>query len=225
MKKVLLVNGIRKVIEEEKRLLSGRDILVFTASSGEEALDIHRREKVDLIITGLDLSGMSGETLCSIVRNDEDLRRVSLLTVCSNRESDLERCAYCGVNSYMTKPIDPDRFMEKVNWLLSIARRTGVRVLIKVSTKGALKYHAFFCTTLNISTTGMLIETDRIIAKGEMITCSFFIPGSDNIVGDCEVVRAVKTTSAMYQYGLKFLELSSTHQSAIQDFVRKRLVE
>ncbi len=222
MKKVLLVNGIRKVIEEEKRLLCDRELLVFTASSGEEALDVHRSEKVDLIITGLDLPGMSGETLCSVVRNDEDLRRVSILTVCNKRESDLERCASCGVNSYMTKPIDPGRFMEKVNWLLSIARRTGVRVLIKVSIKGALKYHAFFCTTLNISTTGMLIETDRIIAKGEMITCSFFIPGSDNIVVDCEVMRAVKTFSGMYQYGLKFLELSSAHQSAIRDFVRKK---
>ena len=219
MKKVLLVNGFRQ-LTDEKRLLSGRGLQVLDAFSAEEALDIYRRERVNLIITGLDLPGNSGDNLCSIVRKDETLRDVSILAVCRNREPDIERCAMSGANAYVTRPIDPDLFLEKVGFLLSIAKRRGVQVLIKVSIKGAHGCRSFFCTTLNISTTGMLIETDQGIPGGETIVCSFFIPGSHNILADCKVVRTVNRSATMYHYGLKFLELSPGHQSVIQAFVR-----
>jgi CheY-like chemotaxis protein len=221
MKKVLLVNGIKQ-LTEEKRLLAGRGLQVFKASSGEEALGICRRERVHLIIMGFDPPEMSGGNLCYLVRKEKTLRDVSILAVCRNREPDIERCAMSGVNAYVTRPIDPDLFLEKVGLLLNIAKRTGVQVLIKVSIKGASGYQDFFCTTLNISSTGMLIETDQVIARGETIVCSFFIPGSHNIIANCIVVRTVKHSHTMYHHGLRFLELSPDHQSTIQAFVRKK---
>jgi CheY-like chemotaxis protein len=223
MKKVLLVNGIRQ-LTEEKRLLTGRGLRVFYASSCEEALGIYRREGVNLIITGLDPAGTIEDNLCSIVRRDETLRDVSILAVCRNRVQDIERCLISGANAYVTRPIDPDLFLGKVVFLLNIEKRRGVQVLTKVSIRSSRECRDFFCTTLNVSATGMLIETDQVIAKGDRMVCSFFIPGSQNIVADCAVVRMVKCSPTIYQYGLRFLELSPAHKSAIRAFVGKKWV-
>jgi CheY-like chemotaxis protein len=112
-----------KQLTEEKLLLTGRGLQVFNASSCEEALDIYRREGVNLIITGLDLPGTIEDNLCSIVRRDETLRDVSILAVCRNRAQDIERCVMSGANAYVRRPIDPDLFLKKVVFLLNIANK------------------------------------------------------------------------------------------------------
>ncbi len=209
-------------IEQEKGILSDRGLHIFTALSGEEALTIHRTEKVDLIVTRLDMTGMCGDTLCSLIRSDDSLKRVSLLLICENRQSDLERCMRCGANTYITRPVDPAAFIEKVGSLVEVPKRSGIRVLVKVSVKGNVKNQSFFCTSVNISTSGILLEMDRIISRGDVVTCSFFIPGSDSIAVDCGIVRAVTVAPGLFHYGARFLNLRPEHESAIKAFIRKR---
>jgi CheY-like chemotaxis protein len=222
VKKVLIVEGIKSLQEQEKNILDNRGLQIFTAASGEEALAVHKTEQVDVIVARLDMAGMSGDSLCSFVRQDDTLKKVSFIMVCDNAKRDLEKCQKCGANSYMTRPVDPEVLLEKVNHLVDIPKRTGMRVLIKVSVKGDLRNQPFFCSSLNISTSGILLEVDKAASKGEIITCSFFIPGSDSITTDGEIMRIVEDPPGTFFWGVKFINLSSGHKTAIETFVKKK---
>lgn len=47
----------------------------------------------------------------------------------------------------------------------------------------------------------MLFETDRVLEKGDRVTCTFHI-GRREIVADAEVKRLVRIASDKYQYGV-----------------------
>lgn len=222
MKRLLIVDGSESTVEEEKRILAGRGLEIFTAKSAEEALTVHQKEKVDLIIAGLDLRGMGGDELCSFIRNDDSIRKVSFIIVCKGRKAELERCTQCGANAYITKPFDPVIFLEKVSTLVDIPKRSAVRVLMKVTVKGNHGNIEFFCNSINISTSGILIETDKALSRGDIIACSFFVPGSQNITVDCEVVRIINMSPDARRYGVKFLNLSESHRLSIDEFVRRK---
>src|SRR4030043_1563921 len=98
MHKLLIFETLKPFIEEGS-LLARKNIKVLTASSGEEILKIHRSEDVNLIITELKMPDMDGDKLCSIVRNDKAMQKVSLIIICENDKSDIERCEAWGVNA------------------------------------------------------------------------------------------------------------------------------
>ena len=222
VKKVLIVENSRPLLEQEQSILSNRNLQVFTAASGQEALVIHKNEKVDLIVSRLDMPGTSGDSLCSLVRNDDTLKKVSFIMVCDNTPGDLERCQKCGANSYVIRPVDPAVLLEKASQLISIPQRTGIRVLIKVSVRSDIKNQPFFCTSVNISTSGILLEVDKAAPGGEILTCSFFIPGSDSIAAHGEIMRMGEVSPGTYHWGVKFIDLLPDHKTAIEAFVKKK---
>lgn len=223
MKKILLVADLNTLVDKEKNILSRTDFQIFTATSGDEALKIHKAEKMDLIVTNLDMPGMTGDNLCSLVRNDDTLKQVSVIIVCSSTSSDLARVRKCNANAYITKPIRPVQFLEKVSHLLEIPERQSYRVLLKVKIKGTAAENSFFCSSRNISTSGLLIETEKNLQKGDIISCSFFLPKSECIVTDAEVMRVVKNEDGSYQYGVRYLDMDAKHNSAIQAFIKTKI--
>ncbi|MBI4823998.1 MAG: response regulator [Nitrospirae bacterium] len=221
-KKILIVDDLRPFIEQEKNILSRADFQLFTASSGREALEIHKTEKVDIIIADLDMPEVPGDELSRAIREDKTLKKVSIIIVCTKKASDIERCARCGANTYITRPLKGEELLEKVHNLLDVPLRKDIRVLIKVAIKGRFGSEPFFCTSQDISKSGILIETDKTLAKGDIVICSFFMPYEERIVADCEVVRVMKTGSSLYCYGARFINLNPEYESVIERYVKKQ---
>src|SRR3990172_4411493 len=218
MKKILIVDDLRTYIERQKSILSRSDFRIFTAQSSEEALALHKIEKVDLLIVDMDMPVNSGDRLCSIIRNDENLKQVSVILVCNNSAADISRAGRCKANAYITKPIHPVEFLEKVGQLLDIPARKSYRVLLKVTVNGMAGSESFFCSSQNISFSGILIETEKAFEKGRRISCSFFLPNSERIITDGEIVRSVKKSETMYQYGVRYVDLAPKYRAAIDEF-------
>ena len=224
MKKILIAETLKSYIAKEKSFLKRGDITVYSAATTDDMLKIHRSEKVSLIISQIDMPGMSAEQLCAQIRNDEALRQVSLLMISPDTSSDRERVSRCKPNAIMTLPINTAQLLEKVQLLLDIPWRGSFRVLLSVAVEGDDKGNAFFCGSENISSSGLLIETDRAISKNDRVTCKFFLSGSEQIVVRGEVVRIMKRDAGknVYQYGIRFLEIDQSAQSLIASFVKKR---
>lgn len=222
MKKILIVDDIATFVDKEKSILSRADFKIYTATSGEEALALHKTEIMDMIVTDLDMPGMTGDKLCSIIREDGKLKHVSIVIVCSNSAADRAKVARCQANAYITKPIRPVEFLEKVSQLLDIPERQSYRVLLKVKIKGESTDQAFFCTSHNISIAGLLIETDKVLEKGDIISCSFFLPKSECITTDAEVMRVVKNENNPCQYGVRYLDLNPKFRSSIESFIKSK---
>jgi c-di-GMP-binding flagellar brake protein YcgR len=103
--------------------------------------------------------------------------------------------------------------------------RKGYRVLLRAKVKGSKDEAVFFCTSQNISATGILIETDRVLKAGEEINCSFYLPGSAHITADGEVVRTANSGGGRHHhYGIRFTAISPTDSREIERFIAESLI-
>jgi DNA-binding response OmpR family regulator len=224
MKKILVTDKVMTILEKEKSFLDREGVKLFTAAENDEVLSIHRTEKVDIIIADLHAPGMKSEELCSAIRSDGALSKVSIIILCPDSAEDIERSRQCKANVVLTMPMDPAQLLGRVRQLLDISWRESYRVLVSVNVSGSSKERSFFCRSGNISTSGMLIETERAFEKGDRLACSFFLPDSAQIKTNGEIVRVIKPVagSKNYQYGLKFSMLPAEAKSAIEVFVERK---
>ena len=220
-KKILIAENTREMIERERTILSRASFEVFTTVSGREALSIQRDKKVDLIIASLDLEDISGDELCALIRKNKDLKQVSIIITCNKEPAALERATHCGANSYLTRPFHSEQLTEQVTKLLSIQQRQTYRVVMKVSVKGQNSHDSFFCSSRDVSATGILLETEKPLLQGDRISCSFFLPGYGQITADGELVR-VDTRFDIPRYGVRFRYLDSRFKDAIERFIAER---
>jgi DNA-binding response OmpR family regulator len=224
MKKVLIADDVQAMLNKEKSFLAREGVQLFIASTSDDVLGLHRAEKVNLIIMGLDMPGMKCEDLCSLIRENQELRAVSMIILCPDNPAALARGAKCVANAVMTMPVNAALLMEKAQQLLAISSRESYRVLLSVKVDGASKDNAFFCRSENISVAGILIETDKILAKGDRVTCSFFLPGSKQLKISGEIIRVIKKAagSKLNRYGVQFLQFADEAKSAIETFVERK---
>lgn len=218
--KIIADEHILKTVRKERSFLDRSEFTSFPVRSNEEALAIHRKEKANLIVAKLDSPEMSGEKLCSLIRDDRELRKVSLIIVC-NSQSDFERCMACRANAFLANPIHPAVLLQEMHRLLNIAARGSCRVPIAVAIQGTRKETPFTGFLDNISTTGMLFRSDAVLYEGDTVTCTFSLPGSSKVAAEAEIVRLVEVVSetARNLYGLSFTDPDSRLISAIEKFV------
>ena len=223
MKKVIIAKDIRAIVEKKKTFLDRSEVRLFAAPSNEKVLALHRAIKADLIIAKLNMPEMSGETLCALIRDDEELRYVSIIIVCSENESDLARCIQCRANAFISSPIDTELLLQEAHRLLNIAPRTSYRIPIRVKFFGKSKQRVFTGYTENLSSSGMLLCTMSHLFEGDSVMCSFSVPVSTQITVQAEVVRVLgkEPEHNANCYGIKFTELGANATSAIQAFVEK----
>ena len=224
MKTVLIADQIKGILESETGFFARKDIKLFTAATTDEVLSVHRAEKLSLIIIGIDMPGMQCEELGALIRKDNALRAVSLVLLCPADPAVQERASRCNANAVMTLPVTASDLVERAQHFLNVPLRESYRVLVSVSIEGSSKDKTFFGRSGNISTTGMLIETERGLARGDRVTCSFFVPGSRQVRANGEIVRVIPQAagSKLHQFGIKFSPLAPEAAAAIEDFVDKK---
>jgi len=223
MKRVLISEDIKAILEKEQSFLNRADIRTFSVSTNRQALALHKAEKADLIIVNLDMPEMSSEMLCSLIRDDKELRRVSIIVIRSNTESDAKRCLQCRANAFITSPPDNTILLQKMHQLLNVAPRKSLRVPLSIKIHIVSKRRAFVAYAENISVSGMLLHSEVLLFKGDTITCSFYLPDSTHITINAEVIRVLEkeTEHDTNCYGVKFADLSVDFGSAIEAFVKK----
>jgi CheY-like chemotaxis protein len=219
MKKVLLVNSTRHFFEEGKSLLDRRDFQVFQAPTADQALRLHHQEPVNLIVSDLDLPEMGGDVLCDKIRESAESRDVSIILICHNTPGEQARAAKSSANVCLYKPFPAKVLLDQVEKLLAVSIRKGYRVLLRAKVQGAKDDTVFFCTSKNISSTGILIESDRPLLSGDLINCSFYLPGSAHITAEGEVVRKEIAVDGKTSYGVRFTTISAEQRQAIDKFI------
>ncbi len=225
MKKILTSNDLNHLYLRNESLTERADMAVFTAETSDEMLNIHRKEKTDLILTRLDLPGMSIEDLFDSLRESNDLRKVSTIIICEDNIIHKARCNKCGPNSFFTMPVDKAALQARVLQLLDVAPRRPYRVTLKVAVEGKFNNRSFLHHTEDISSTGMLIRAKDVLAQGDCITFSFYLPNGIRISARGGVERIVKQTAepGIYLYGVKFTDIDSNVRAAIESFTTKEL--
>jgi CheY-like chemotaxis protein len=221
MKKILIARDLHGLLEKNETFVNRTDLRVFVAATNDEALKIHRAERVNLIITQLDLPGMTGDQLCAMIRKDEELRAVSMIMVCTDTPDAIARSAQCRANAVLLHPVHPFVLMVKAQQLLDIAVREMLRVLLSASVDGRVDDEPFYGRVKNISATGMLIECDTPLAEGARLNCTFYLPNAKKVEVSGKIIRSLEQSLGHkdHQYGLMFTELTAEAKRLLTAYV------
>ncbi|HXA14353.1 MAG TPA: response regulator, partial [Opitutaceae bacterium] len=98
-----------------KRKLEREGIIVSTAYTGQEALEIVNREMPDLILLDVMMPDMDGIEVCQRLQENDETRSIPVIfiTARSSKEGKLEGLGV-GAVDYITKPIDLDETLARV---------------------------------------------------------------------------------------------------------------
>jgi len=221
MKKIIVAETILGELEKNS-FFKRSNIEFFVAHSSEEIHNIHRSKKVDLIVADDALPRMGGARLCSLIRNDNELKDVSIILVCNDAEPYRSQCKNAEANVLLPKPVDPAALLWKASELLVVQQRKDIRAKLRVDIQGMGKNSSFFAETLNISISGLQIETDQELRENERLECTFKIAHNDLTV-PASVRRMDKTASGKFRYGVKFINCDTKTLIIIEHYVKSQL--
>ncbi len=116
--KILLVEDNELNRDMLSRRLMRASYKVLTATNGEEALQLIRREQPDVVLLDMNLPIKDGWTTCREVREDKNISGTCIIALTAHAmDDDRDRAIEAGCNDYATKPIDFPKLLEKINRL------------------------------------------------------------------------------------------------------------
>jgi len=149
LKKILVVDDEKKIVDIVKAYLEKEGFQVLAAYDGTSVIDIVKNKTPDLIILDLMLPGISGWDVCREVRKTSDVPIIMLTA----REEAADKIVglELGADDYVTKPFNPNELVSRVR---AVLRRSGTAKI----------------PTNEIKIADLLIDVDkRTVTRGEKI--------------------------------------------------------
>jgi putative two-component system response regulator len=122
---VLVVDDVPANVELFKTLLTREGYVVFTASNGEQALEMVARERPDLVLMDVVMPNLSGYEVCERIKQDKATRLtpVVLITALQHREDRIQGIN-AGADDFLTKPVDVHELKARARSLVRLKRFT-----------------------------------------------------------------------------------------------------
>jgi two-component system KDP operon response regulator KdpE len=117
---ILVVDDEPQIRRVMRTSLSTHGYAVIEARSGEEALEVMRKERPDLVLLDLNMPGIGGLRTCREIRDQSDVA-IIMLTV-RNTENDKVLALDAGADDYVAKPFSMDELFARIRAAL---RRTA----------------------------------------------------------------------------------------------------
>ena len=111
--RVLLVDDETSFVETLSKRLGLRRMIVSTASSAAEAMEILDREEIDVVVLDVRMPGTDGIAATRAIRNAHPLVEVILLTGHASLEASMAGMTG-GAFDYLLKPVSIDELVYKI---------------------------------------------------------------------------------------------------------------
>jgi DNA-binding response OmpR family regulator len=122
--KLLIVDDeahIRMLLEQTLEELEDEGVNFYSAQNGEEAFDIIKAEKPQLVFLDVMMPKMNGMEVCRKVKKELELNEVFIvLLTAKGQELDRLKGQEVGADLYMTKPFDPEVILDKAKEILGL---------------------------------------------------------------------------------------------------------
>ena len=160
------------------------------ATDGESGLDLARRQQPDLVICDIQLPGMDGYAVARALRDGSVRRGVPLIAVTAfAMVGDRDKILAAGFDGYISKPIDPEKFVQNVeNFLPASLCSAGLPAA--AATRAAVAAHP----TGGRET--ILVVDDR--AENVALKRSLFEPLGYAVVGASDMAGALEMARARH---------------------------
>ena len=121
MKKILIVDDQPKVRELVSVTLEIGPYQILAAESGDQALEIAKKELPDIILLDVMMpnSILGGLDVCRSLKSDERTKDIYIVMLTAKgQEWDKQAGQDAGADDYFVKPFDPLELMNKVDQIL-----------------------------------------------------------------------------------------------------------
>ncbi len=127
MKKILIVDDMIVTLMMTENMLCGHYI-TFCASSGQEAIEIYRRENPDMVLSDLRMPGMSGLELQQTLQKEMQ-KTIPFMFMTADPDEDTESMGFeNGAMDFIRKPFRPDVLLRRVgNILQTVEQIEGLK--------------------------------------------------------------------------------------------------
>jgi serine/threonine protein kinase/CheY-like chemotaxis protein/Tfp pilus assembly protein PilF len=121
MKKVLIVEDDKALLETFKSFLETENFKVVSSSDGEEGFRLACQEKIDLILLDFALPSLNGLEICRRLRTKGIITPIIMLTGEKKEEIDKVLGLEFGADDYLIKPFGTKELLARIN---AVLRRT-----------------------------------------------------------------------------------------------------
>lgn len=123
MATILIVDDEENVRKYLRRILVAADHRVFVAKGGRIALAMARLTHPDLILLDIVMPDLNGIQVLTKLKGNRRTASIPVMMLSGNRDEESKAGAmHEYAVRYLTKPIEPDALLEKVNEVLSLPR-------------------------------------------------------------------------------------------------------
>ncbi|MDO8472936.1 MAG: response regulator [Dehalococcoidia bacterium] len=102
------------------QLSLGNHFTILEASDGQEALDVARAQRPDLILLDVTMPVLNGLDVCKEIKQDPATRDIIVVMLTAkNSPDEVSRAIELGADDYITKPFSPRMLLDRLMELLS----------------------------------------------------------------------------------------------------------
>ena len=145
---------------------------------------------------------------------------VSLLLVCDREtpeHGDLALSAGC--NDVIFRPLQKPELDSKVERLTRIPVRRQLRTITKIEISLEKNGRFVLGRSVNISSSGILIEVDRMLPQEGPVRLHFYLPADPKPLQVAAEILRAEFSGSMPRYGMKFLESTEEDRERITRYV------
>ncbi|HEV2339363.1 MAG TPA: response regulator [Patescibacteria group bacterium] len=118
-KTVLIVDDDEGILDALSLVIATAGYTVIATVKGEEAYETAKKQRPDIILLDVLLSGSNGRDICEQLKKDDITKYIPVLMI-SAHPSGMTRAFACGADDFLAKPFDVDVLLEKVQQGLCI---------------------------------------------------------------------------------------------------------
>ncbi len=208
--KILIIDDIevnRAILEE---IIKSMGFCPILAEGGEQALEIIKECRPQLILTDISMPGMDGYELCRILKSREDTKEIPVVFISAfNDPEDIVEGFFLGGEDYITKPFIPEvvqarvgvhlRLHETKKELKEMNRRLQISVKEQIKQMEQEKRNILYAMA-NIAAQNCDYEKEhverlgrdcRILAQGMQLSPLFEGQISDDYIDAIELAASV----------------------------------
>ena len=219
-KRVALAGPPDGTLRGAAQILKRAGYLVAHAEDAEALLGLEAGITPDLVIFDITMPPDGAVPVVRHLRARAYWRFVSMMLAVPAGPPRLEEVLAAGINDLILAPFPPEELLDKARRLTVIPARRELNTLARVRDPRA-EGPVQGGKTLNVSSNGILVETESPLVIGRTVDIEFSLPDdADPVRASGRVVRRTTELDLLHPaYGIRFVEMSERDEGRIEAFV------